>query len=180
MPEITFTRSTGSYAKGATVDMGAATAAHLVQHGAAEYTNGPSHQAQAQAQALASQAGRTEGQAHPPRRQGHPRQQRGQPHPRVNGTPHGWRVTPLPPDWGTTRRRILTRDRHKCYMCGAHAPEVDHITPASQHGTDDDSNLAAICVRCHRRKTSAEGVAARAKPPRQRPAESHPGTLTDR
>ena len=98
----------------------------------------------------------------------------------MNGTHHGWRVTPLPPDWGTTRRRILTRDRHKCYMCGAHAPEVDHITPASQHGTDDDSNLAAICVRCHRRKTSAEGVAARAKPPRQRPAESHPGTLTDR
>ena len=40
MPEITFTRSTGSYAKGATVDMGAATAAHLVQHDAAEYTNG--------------------------------------------------------------------------------------------------------------------------------------------
>lgn len=40
MPEITFTRSTGSYAKGATVDMGAGTAAHLVQHGAAEYTNG--------------------------------------------------------------------------------------------------------------------------------------------
>ena len=98
----------------------------------------------------------------------------------MNGTPHGWRVTPLPPDWGTTRRRILTRDRHKCYLCGAHAPEVDHITPASQHGTDGDSNLAAICVPCHRRKTSAEGVAARAKPPRQRPAESHPGTLTDR
>ena len=97
----------------------------------------------------------------------------------MNGTPHGWRVTPLPPDWGTTRRRILTRDRHKCYLCGAHAPEVDHITPASQHGTDDDSNLAAICVRCHRRKTSAEGVAARAKPPRQRPPESHPGTLTE-
>ena len=40
MPEITFTRSTGSCVKGATVDMGAATAAHLVQHGAAEYTNG--------------------------------------------------------------------------------------------------------------------------------------------
>ena len=40
MPEITFTRDTGSYTNGATVDMGAATAAHLVQHGAAEYTNG--------------------------------------------------------------------------------------------------------------------------------------------
>jgi hypothetical protein len=40
MPEITFTRSTGSYAKGATVDMSAGTAAHLVKHGAAEYTNG--------------------------------------------------------------------------------------------------------------------------------------------
>jgi hypothetical protein len=40
MPEITFTRDTGSYTNGATVDMGAGTAAHLVQHGAAEYTNG--------------------------------------------------------------------------------------------------------------------------------------------
>jgi 5-methylcytosine-specific restriction protein A len=176
MPEITFTRDTGSYTKGATVDMGAGTAAHLVKHGAAEYTNGAAKPKPSRAKRAAPKAK----QGHPPRRQGHPRQQRGPPHLRVNGTPHGWRVTPLPPDWGTTRRRILTRDRHKCYMCGAHAPEVDHITPASQHGTDDDSNLAAICVRCHRRKTSAEGVAARAKPPRQRPAESHPGTLTDR
>jgi hypothetical protein len=40
MPEITFTRDTGSYTKGATVDMGAGTAAHLVEHGAAEYASG--------------------------------------------------------------------------------------------------------------------------------------------
>ena len=40
MPDIKFTRDTGSYASGDTVDMGAGTAAHLVQHGAAEYTNG--------------------------------------------------------------------------------------------------------------------------------------------
>ena len=36
MPEIKFTRDTGSYAKGVTVAMSAGTAAHPVKHGAAE------------------------------------------------------------------------------------------------------------------------------------------------
>lgn len=94
----------------------------------------------------------------------------------MSGT--AWRVTPLPPGWPTTRRRILTRDRHRCYKCGKHGGEVDHIVPASQGGGDGDDNLAAICTRCHRRKTAAEGVAARATEPRTRPAEAHPGTVT--
>ena len=39
MREIKFTRDTGSYTKGDTAAFAAATAAHLVEHGAAEYTN---------------------------------------------------------------------------------------------------------------------------------------------
>ena len=40
MREIKFTRDTGSYTTGDTATMGAGIAAHLVKHGAAEYTNG--------------------------------------------------------------------------------------------------------------------------------------------
>ena len=40
MPEIKFTRDTGSYTTGDTATMGAGIAAHLVKHGAAEYPNG--------------------------------------------------------------------------------------------------------------------------------------------
>jgi hypothetical protein len=40
MPEIKFTRDTGSYTTGDTATMGAGIAVYLVKHGAAEYTNG--------------------------------------------------------------------------------------------------------------------------------------------
>ncbi|SFY16506.1 HNH endonuclease [Azotobacter vinelandii] len=42
------------------------------------------------------------------------------------------------------------------------ADEVDHITPLSQGGTDDDSNLRAIASRpCHARKTAREAAMRR-------------------
>lgn len=34
--------------------------------------------------------------------------------------------------------------------------EVDHITPRSQGGSDDDSNLQSLCKPCHSAKTLAE------------------------
>jgi hypothetical protein len=76
MPEITFTRSTGSYAKGATVDMGAATAAHLVQHGAAEYTNGATKPKPSRAKRAAPKAKLT-----PPAGKGTPDSNEGSPTP---------------------------------------------------------------------------------------------------
>jgi len=86
------------------------------------------------------------------------------------------RTKPLPPGWAKTVRRILKRDNHRCYRCDALATEVDHIVPASQGGTDDDNNLAAICTPCHRRKTASEAVHARhIKYTRRRPQEPHPG-----
>lgn len=36
------------------------------------------------------------------------------------------------------------------------AREVDHIVPKAQGGTDDDGNLQAINVLCHKAKTLRE------------------------
>ncbi|HFD40865.1 MAG TPA: HNH endonuclease [Anaerolineae bacterium] len=36
------------------------------------------------------------------------------------------------------------------------ATEVDHIEPRRQGGSDDFSNLQALCHRCHSRKTALE------------------------
>lgn len=79
----------------------------------------------------------------------------------------------LPGDWKQTRQRILKRDPI-CYRCQTRpSEEVDHVVPGDNHA---DSNLAGICTWCHRRKSSAEGNAARTRlAPRARPPEAHPG-----
>ena len=87
-----------------------------------------------------------------------------------------WRVKPLPWEWTrVTAPRILMRDQWRCYRCGRPAREVDHVIPASQGGSDDDSNLAAICYECHVSKTGREGRAAQGFT--KRPDEPHPGLL---
>lgn len=88
-----------------------------------------------------------------------------------------------PPGWTATRKRILNRDAHVCYICGQDgADQVDHIINAAAGGTHDDHNLAAIHAEpCHRLKTNRERNANRQAPPpppaprkRRRP-EAHPG-----
>lgn len=90
----------------------------------------------------------------------------------------GRRSLPLPSGWARTRRYILQRDDGRCYLCGRPATHVDHIVPVCDGGTDDESNLAAICASCHARKTAAEANRhnAAAKP-RRRPPTPHPGLL---
>lgn len=63
--------------------------------------------------------------------------------------------------WERTRIRVLIRDYYLCQNCKRNgiasvATEVDHKTPKSQGGTDDDENLEGICTRCHRDKTARE------------------------
>jgi 5-methylcytosine-specific restriction endonuclease McrA len=63
--------------------------------------------------------------------------------------------------WQKTRVRILKRDHSMCQPCAKRgkvvlATQVDHVIPLSKGGTDDDSNLQAICERCHDRKTRKE------------------------
>jgi 5-methylcytosine-specific restriction enzyme A len=71
--------------------------------------------------------------------------------------------------WEKLRKRILARDRHLCQAClpkrVTAANEVDHIVPKAKGGTDDESNLRAICTPCHRAKTAAD----QGKKPRHRP-----------
>lgn len=63
----------------------------------------------------------------------------------------------LPSNWSTLRAHVLERDAHQC-RCGAPATDVDHVLAGDNH---DPTNLEAICARCHRAKSSAEGNAAR-------------------
>jgi 5-methylcytosine-specific restriction endonuclease McrA len=63
-----------------------------------------------------------------------------------------------------------------CERCGKAARNLaaDHITPVSQGGTHDLSNLQALCAgpgSCHARKTAREGNAGKkAAPPAPDPA----------
>ena len=63
--------------------------------------------------------------------------------------------------WTKTRKRILLRDQGLCQPCLeknriAIATEVDHILSKARGGGEDDSNLQAICKRCHQLKTHRE------------------------
>jgi 5-methylcytosine-specific restriction enzyme A len=68
--------------------------------------------------------------------------------------------------YGRAWERIARAFRYENPICadpfGAHAREnrfevsrhVDHIVPRSAGGTDEWSNLQALCARCHSRKTA--------------------------
>ncbi|AUX93661.1 HNH endonuclease [Mixta gaviniae] len=63
--------------------------------------------------------------------------------------------------WDIIRARILKRDRHICQQWLANgrpvpAFTVDHIKPKAHGGTDEDSNLVAICFKCHKAKTARD------------------------
>jgi 5-methylcytosine-specific restriction protein A len=63
--------------------------------------------------------------------------------------------------WNKLRAVILRRDSHLCqehlrkgeYVEGN---QVDHITPKSLGGTDEEKNLQVLCVDCHKAKTERE------------------------
>jgi ATP adenylyltransferase len=61
---------------------------------------------------------------------------------------------------GSIKYRVLTRARGRCECCGAHehqrALEVDHIVPKNQGGSDDLSNLQALCFRCNAGKRDTD------------------------
>ncbi|MGN6168187.1 MAG: HNH endonuclease [Solirubrobacteraceae bacterium] len=59
------------------------------------------------------------------------------------------------------RREILDRDGHVCRLCSAPATDVDHVVPLAVGGTDEPSNLRALCAPCHRRRTGQEAVRIR-------------------
>jgi len=60
---------------------------------------------------------------------------------------------------GSVKDRVLTRARGRC---GAHehqrALEVDHIVPRNHGGSDDLSNLQALCYRCNAGKRDTDST----------------------
>ncbi len=95
----------------------------------------------------------------------------------------------LPADWSTTVKRIMQRDHHRCQWiredtgrrCGRHADGgIDHIIRPADGGTEQDSNLRALCTFHHNRKTGNEGGTASGRARRlKRDANTplHPGLL---
>lgn len=57
---------------------------------------------------------------------------------------------------GTIRYEILKRARFRCELCGISADkkalEVDHIMPRNNGGSDNESNLQALCYSCNAMK----------------------------
>lgn len=88
-----------------------------------------------------------------------------------------------------TRARVLKRDDYACQLdvggrkCLAPANQADHVIPAYQGGSDDESNLRALCSPHHRALSSSQGGQASASlrrsiaAKRKRPRERHPGLL---
>jgi 5-methylcytosine-specific restriction endonuclease McrA len=54
--------------------------------------------------------------------------------------------------WRKIRQRILERDQFTCQACGLEGNTVDHITPRSLGGGDDEFNLQCLCYRCNSAK----------------------------
>lgn len=89
------------------------------------------------------------------------------------------RLDRLPPWWSKFTHNYLkihTVCAIKDDGCQYEATEVDHIV----HGDDHrEENLQPACERCHAKKSSREGNAAKARlrQLRRRPRERHPGEL---
>ncbi|MEO7860970.1 MAG: HNH endonuclease signature motif containing protein [Nitrospirales bacterium] len=56
--------------------------------------------------------------------------------------------------WQVQRKQYL--GAHPYCACGQRATVVDHIIRRTRGGADHVSNYAAMCARCHNRKTKAE------------------------
>jgi 5-methylcytosine-specific restriction endonuclease McrA len=82
------------------------------------------------------------------------------------------------PRWAGIRAKVLRDSAGICARCGGDgACEVDHIVSRRSGGSNEYTNLQALCRDCHARKSSAEGNAAKARlrAAKRRPEGRHPG-----
>jgi 5-methylcytosine-specific restriction protein A len=100
-----------------------------------------------------------------------------------------WKTSGRQAGWAKTAQKILQRARRQCQYtelgirCVSVATEVDHIVPLFEGGTDEESNLQALCGRHHDNKTAKEGVRAWKQQKsemrrRHDRTEKHPGDLS--
>jgi hypothetical protein len=61
----------------------------------------------------------------------------------------------------TQRERIWTRQGKTCACCGVKLGssfDIDHIVPLSRQGSNEESNLQALCSKCHQTKSNKEAA----------------------
>jgi ATP adenylyltransferase len=67
---------------------------------------------------------------------------------------------------GTVRYEVFKAAKCRCELCGVSADEralqVDHIVPRNHGGTDDISNLQALCYSCNAMKRDTDDADLRA------------------
>ena len=84
-------------------------------------------------------------------------------------------------DWRKARLKCLQRCQWRCEIrlagCQGAASQVDHITPVSQGGTHDQSNLRGACKSCHAKVTAQQGGGFRSG--RRTAADPKPTPRTD-
>jgi diadenosine tetraphosphate (Ap4A) HIT family hydrolase/5-methylcytosine-specific restriction endonuclease McrA len=63
---------------------------------------------------------------------------------------------------GSTRYEVLKRAGGRCELCGVsideRAIEIDHIIPRKHGGSDDPTNLQALCYRCNANKGARDAT----------------------
>jgi 5-methylcytosine-specific restriction enzyme A len=62
--------------------------------------------------------------------------------------------------WRAMRARVL-REEPRCRLCGAPSTDVDHRVAHADGGSDDRSNLRALCNPCHKKVTAEQNKARR-------------------
>ena len=69
---------------------------------------------------------------------------------------------------GTLRYEVLKQAKFRCALCGISAEEkaleVDHILPRNHGGTDELSNLQALCYTCNAMKRDRDATDFRSNP----------------
>lgn len=69
---------------------------------------------------------------------------------------------------GTLRYEVLKGAKFRCELCGVPADEkaleVDHIIPRNLGGSDDSSNLQALCYSCNSMKRDRDSTDFRIRP----------------
>jgi hypothetical protein len=71
-----------------------------------------------------------------------------------------YRLIDTDPVRADIRYQVLAAANGRCALCGAHSSErrieVDHIVPRSRGGSNDISNLQALCDECNRGKSNTD------------------------
>ena len=71
-----------------------------------------------------------------------------------------YRLIETDPVPGDVRYRVLAAAKGRCALCGATSRErrieVDHVVPRSKGGSNDITNLQALCDECNRGKSNKD------------------------